>query len=63
MDSECLETNPFLANVLIYTPSKHQKTKGFYGIFRGYKMGALARNGLYITFFFYILPLYSKKAD
>ena len=52
MDSECLETNPFLANVLIYTPSKHQKTKGFYGIFRGYKMGALARNGLYITFFF-----------
>ena len=32
-----------------YTPWKHQKTKGFSGVFKGYKMGKLARNGLSIN--------------
>ena len=34
-----------------YTPWKHQKTKGFPGVFRGYKMGILAKNGLNWLFF------------
>ena len=31
-----------------YTPRKHQKTKG--GVFRGYKMRTLVRNGLILIF-------------
>ena len=32
--------------VSFYTPRKHQKIKGFLGVFRGYETGTLARNGL-----------------
>ena len=31
---------------LFYTPWKHQKTKAFFGVFRGYTMGTMAKNGL-----------------
>ena len=51
----CLpQVNLFLANFpILYLlkipenlPWKHQKSQRFSGIFRGYKMGTLARNGL-----------------
>ena len=29
-----------------YTPKEHRKTKGFFGVFRGYKMETLVWNGL-----------------
>ena len=35
---------PFLADAPISTPCKHQKTKGFSGAFKRYKMEALAKN-------------------
>ena len=38
--------NPFLTNILISYPRKAAEYLRFYGIFRGYKMGALPRNGL-----------------
>ena len=38
--------NPFLTNFLISYPRKAAEYLRFYGIFRGYKMGALPRNGL-----------------
>ena len=37
---------PFLANVSILYPLKTPENLWFSGIFRGYKMGLLARNGL-----------------
>ena len=41
-----LVTNTFLANVLILYPLKIPDNLWFSGVFRGYKMGTLARNGL-----------------
>ena len=38
--------NPFLANVPILYPLKTPENQRFSGVFRGYKMGTLARNGL-----------------
>ena len=38
--------NPFLANVPILYPLKTPENFWFSGIFRGYKIGTLARNGL-----------------
>ena len=38
--------NPFLANVSILYPLKTPENQRFSGVFRGYKMGTLARNGL-----------------
>ena len=38
--------NPFLANVPILYPLKTSETLWFSGVFRGYKMGTLAGNGL-----------------
>ena len=39
--------NPFLANVTILYPLKTPENQRFPDVFRGYKMGALARYGLY----------------
>ena len=51
-----------------YTPWKQQKTKGFSGVFRGYKMGKLARNGLMrdlnshlLDFFIGLFPIIKNK--
>ena len=41
-----LVLNPFLANVPILYPLKPPENLWFSGVFRGYKMGTLARNGL-----------------
>ena len=38
--------NPFLANVPILYPLKAPENQRFSGVFRGYKIGTLARNGL-----------------
>ena len=38
--------NPFLANVPILYPLKTPENLWFSSVFRGYKMGKLARNGL-----------------
>ena len=38
--------NPFLNNVPILYPLKTPENQRFSGVFRGYKMGTLARNGL-----------------
>ena len=38
--------NPFLANVPILYPLKIQENQRFSNVFRGYKMGTLARIGL-----------------
>ena len=38
--------NPFLANVPILYPLKTPESLWFSGLFREYKMGKLARNGL-----------------
>ena len=38
--------NPFLANVPILYPLKTPENLWFSEVFRGYKMGTLARNGL-----------------
>ena len=38
--------NPFPANVPILYPLKTPENHGFSGVFRGYKMGTLVRNGL-----------------
>ena len=38
--------NPFLANVPILHPLKTPESLSFSGVFRGFKMGTLARNGL-----------------
>ena len=38
--------NPFLANVPILYPLKTPENQKFSGVFRGHKMGTLARNGL-----------------
>ena len=40
--------NPFLANVPILYPLKTPENQRFSDVFRGYKMGTLARNGLII---------------
>ena len=39
--------NPFLANVPFLYPLKTQENQKFSCVFRGYKMGILARNGLH----------------
>ena len=44
--------NPFLANVPILCPLKTPENFWFSGVFRGYKMGTLARNGLTKWIFF-----------
>ena len=41
-----MDFNPFLANVPILYPLKTPENQRFSGVFRGYKMGTLARNGL-----------------
>ena len=41
----CMTINPFLANVPILYLLKTPEIR-FSGVFRGYKMGTLARNGL-----------------
>ena len=41
--------NPFLANVPVLYPQKTLENLWFFGVFRGYKMGTLARNGLSFT--------------
>ena len=38
--------NPFLANVPILYPLKTPENQKFSGVFMGYKMGTLAKNGL-----------------
>ena len=38
--------NPFLPNIPILYPLKIPENVRFSGVFRGYKMGKLARNGL-----------------
>ena len=38
--------NPFLANIPILYPLKTSENQRFSGVFRDYKMGTLARNGL-----------------
>ena len=38
--------NPFLASVPILYPLKTPENLWFSGVFRGYEMGTLARNGL-----------------
>ena len=40
------EINPFLANVLILYTLKSSENQRFSGVFRGYKMRALAKNSL-----------------
>ena len=40
--------NPFLANVPISYPLKTPENLWFSGVFRGYEMGTLTRNGLRI---------------
>ena len=42
--------NTFLANVPVLYPLKTPENLCFPGIFREYKMGTLARNGLIFTF-------------
>ena len=42
--------NPHLANVPILYPLKTPENQRFSGVFRGYNMGILARNGLQILF-------------
>ena len=41
--------NPFLAYVPLLYPLKTQKNRRFFGVFSGYKMGTLARNGLRVN--------------
>ena len=47
-----VDCNSFLANVFNFTPESTKKTQSFPGVFRWYKMGALAQNGLKIDVFF-----------
>ena len=42
--------NPFLANVPILYPLKTPENLWFSGVFRGYKMGAFARNWFNVSF-------------
>ena len=41
-----MNPNPFLANAPILYPLKTPVNQWFSGVFRGYKIGKLARNGL-----------------
>ena len=41
-----LKVNPFLANILVLDHLKTPENQSFSGVFRGYKMSPLARNGL-----------------
>ena len=46
---ECIwisSINPFLANIFILCPLKIPENLCFFGVFREYKMGVLAKNGL-----------------
>ena len=45
-----LNINPFLANVYILYPLKTPENQRFSGVFRGYKIGTLTRNGLSSVF-------------
>ena len=47
-------TNPFLANVSISYPMKTPKTPWFPGVFKGYKMGTLAKNGLLCVIYLFL---------
>ena len=50
--------NPFLVNVPSLYPLKTLENQRFYGVFMGYKLGTLARNGLMVvnkSNFWYIL--------
>ena len=53
-------------NAKLLTLWKHQKTKGFWKVFRWYKMGTLVRNGLKFfnsqsfTFYPYIISLMTR---
>ena len=49
MQSSFHVLNPFLANVPVLYPLKTLENLWFFGVFRGYKMGTLARNGLSFT--------------
>ena len=40
---------PFMAKVLILYPLKIPESQRFSGVFKGYKMGALARNELKVS--------------
>ena len=56
---QCLSTyitffNPFLANVPTLYPLKTPENLCFLGVFRGYKMGTLGRNGLMERLNFFI---------
>ena len=44
--NELFSITPFLANVLILYPLKTSEKLRFSYVFRGYKMGTLATNGL-----------------
>ena len=44
--SELFSITPFLTNVLILYPLKTSEKLRFSDVFRGYKMGTLATNGL-----------------
>ena len=51
--------NPFLANVPILYHLKTPENLWFSGVFRGYKMGTLARNGLKEGKIAHILNIFS----
>ena len=53
------QINPFQANVPILYPLKTPENLWCFGVFRGYKMRALARNGLGVQESLHnIIPLY-----
>ena len=47
--------NPFMTNVLMLYPLKPPGNLWFFGVFRGYEMGKLARNGLILNDFTMLL--------
>ena len=49
--------NPRLANVPILYPLKTLGNQRFSGVFRGYKMGTLARKGWKLTYYIQIVYL------
>ena len=46
--SKVIFLHPFLANVPTLYPHTTPENQRFSGVFRGYKMGTLARNGLIV---------------
>ena len=53
-DNVACPVNPFLASVPILYPLKAPENQRFAGVFRGYKMGRLVRNGLNLHFMFFL---------